>query len=165
LKGNVNPLIVDSYNTCPGNRIGVKGKSLNEILPKLKGEVLDVEVEIPFKRPNYNGKSKTRMDSERFRLVAVYNIDEEKYHIYLTDISSDVLTSEDIAKLYGARWDIELVFKELKSRYDLDVVNTTKPHIIEAYIWISILTLLISRRIYNIVRKYNPKEKLVRYTQ
>jgi IS4 transposase len=165
LKGNVNPLIIDSYNTCPGNSIDVKGKYLNEILPKIKRQVLDVEVEIPFKRPNYNGKSKTRMDSERFRLVAVYNVDEEKYHIYLTDISPDVLGPEDIAKLYGARWDIELVFKELKSRYDLDVVNTTKPHIIEAYIWISILTLLISRRIYNIVRKHSPKERMVRYTQ
>jgi len=165
LKGNVNPLIIDSYNSSPGNSIDIKGKHLTEILPKLKGEVLDVEVEIPFKRPNYNGKSKTRMDSERFRLIAVYNVDEEKYHIYLTDISPDVLSPEDIAKLYGARWDIELVFKELKSRYDLDVVNTTKPHIIEAYIWISILTLLISRRIYNIVRKHSPNEKMVQYTQ
>ncbi len=165
LKGTVNPLIIDSYNTYSGNSINVKGKHLNDILPKLKGEVLDVEVEIPFKRPNYNGKSKTRMDSERFRLVAVYNQDEEKYHVYLTDISPDVLGPEDIAKLYGARWDIELVIKELKSRYDLDVVNTKKPHIIEAYIWISILTLLISRRIYNIVRKHSPKEKMVRYTQ
>ncbi|MDP2845121.1 MAG: IS4 family transposase, partial [Candidatus Methanoperedens sp.] len=165
LKGNVNPLIIAAYNTCPGNSIDVKGKYLNEILPKLKGEVLDVEVEISFKRPNYNGKSKTRMDTERFRLVAVFNEDEKKYHIYLTDISPDVLGPKDIAKLYGARWDIELVFKELKSRYDLDVVNTKKPHIIEAYIWISILTLFISRRIYNIVRKHSPKEKMVRYTQ
>jgi IS4 transposase len=165
LKGNVNPIITNVNTACTVNNIDVKGKHLNEILPKLKGEVLDVEVEIPFKRPNYNGKSKTRTDTERFRLVAVYNLDEEKYHIYLTDISPDVLCPEDIAGLYGARWDIELVFKELKSRYDLDVVNTTKPHIIEAYIWISILTLLISRRIYNIVRKHSPKEKMVRYTQ
>jgi transposase len=105
------------------------------------------------------------MDSERFRLIAVYNPEEEKYHIYLTDISPDVLGPEDIAKLYGARWDIELVFKELKSRYDLDVVNTTKPYTVEAYIWISILTLLISRRIYNIVRRHSPKEKMVQYTQ
>jgi putative transposase len=57
------------------------------------------------------------------------------------------------------------ISKELKSRYDLDVVNTKNTQIIEAYIWISILTLLISRRIYNIVRKYSPKEKIVRYTQ
>jgi putative transposase len=165
LKGNVNPLIIFAHTTCTVNNIDVKGKHLNEILPKLNGEVLDVEVEIPFKRPNYNGKSKTKMDSERFRLVAIYNDEEEKYHIYLTNISPDVLCPEDIAKLYGARWDIELVNKELKSRYDLDVVNTTKPHTVEAYIWISILTLLISRRIYNIVRRHSPKEKMVRYTQ
>ncbi len=165
LKGNVNPLIIDAYTTCTVNNIDVKGKHLNEILPNLKGEVLDVEVEIPFKKPNYNGKSKTRMDSERFRLIAVYNVEAEKYHIYLTDISPDVLGPEDIAKLYGARWDIELVIKELKSGYDLDVVNTTKSYTAEAYIWISILTLLISRRIYNIVRKHSPKEKMARYTQ
>ncbi len=100
-----------------------------------------------------------------FSKVKWRNMDEEKYHIYLTDISPDILTPEDIAKLYGARWDIELVFKELKSRYDLDVVNTTKSYTVEAYIWISILTLLISRRIYNIVRKHSPKEKIVQYTQ
>ncbi|MBU4222519.1 MAG: IS4 family transposase, partial [Euryarchaeota archaeon] len=165
LKGNADPLIVDVYNTCPGNSIDVKGKYLSEILPKLKRQMLDVEVEISFKKPNYNGKSKTRTDTERFRLVAVYNKDEEKYHVYLTNISNDDLSPEDVAKLYGARWDIELIFKELKSRYDLDVVNTKNPQIVEAYIWIAILTLFISRRIYNIVRKHNPKEKMVRYTQ
>ena len=37
---------------------------------------------------------------------------------------------EDIAKLYGARWDIELVFKELKSRYTMDVINTKNTYII-----------------------------------
>ncbi|MDP2767145.1 MAG: transposase, partial [Candidatus Methanoperedens sp.] len=131
----------------------------------LKRQVLDVEVEISFKRPNYNGKSKTIIDNESFRLVAVYNEDDGNYHVYLTNISKDDLTPEDVAKLYGARWDIELIFKELKSRYDLDVVNTKNPQIVEAYIWIAILTLFISRRIYNIVRKHNPKEKMVRYTQ
>jgi len=165
LKESADPLIIDVYNTCPGNSIDVKGKYVSEILPKLKRQVLDVEVEISFKRPNYNGKSKTRKDTEMFRLVAVYNQDEEKYHVYITNILKDDLSPEDVAKLYGARWDIELIFKELKSRYDLDVVNTKNPQIVEAYIWIAILTLFISRRIYNIVRKHNPKEKMVRYTQ
>jgi len=165
LKESANPLIIDMYNTCAGNSIDVKGKYLRDIISKLKRQVLDVDVEISFKRPNYNGKSKTRIDTERFRLVAIYNVDEEKYHVYLTNISNDDLSPEDVAKLYGARWDIELIFKELKSRYDLDVVNTKNPQIVEAYIWIAILTLFISRRIYNIVRKHNPKEKMVRYTQ
>ncbi len=163
LKGNADPLIIDVHNKCRGNSIDVIEKRISEVLPKLKRQVLDVEVEISFKRRSYNGKE--RKDSEHFRLVAVFNEDEEKYHVYLTNISKDVLGPEDIAKLYGARWDIELIFKELKSRYALDVVNTTNPQIVEAYIWIAILTLFISRRIYSIVRKHSPKEKMVRYTQ
>ncbi len=84
LKENADPLIVDLNNTCRGNSIDVKGKYISEILPKLKRQVLDAEVEVSFKRPNYNGKSKTRMDTEQFRLVAVFNEDDEKYHVYLT---------------------------------------------------------------------------------
>ncbi len=163
LKASSDPLIVEVHNVCRGNSIDVKGKYISEILSKLKRQVLDVEVEISFKRRKYNGKEK--LDTERFRLVAIFNEEEEKYHVYLTNILNDNLSPEDVAKLYGARWDIELIFKELKSRYDLDVINTRNPQIIEAYIWISILTLLISRRIYNIVRKYSPKEKIARYTQ
>src|SRR5660397_81810 len=163
LKASSDPLIVEVHNVCRGNSIDVKGKYISEILSKLKRQILDVEVEISFKRRNYNGKEK--LDTERFRLVAIFNEEEEKYHVYLTNILNEDLGSEDVVKLYGARWDIELMFKELKSRYDLDVINTKNTQIIEAYIWISILTLLISRRIYNIVRKYSPKEKIVRYTQ
>ncbi len=163
LKEIADPLIMDVHSTCCGNSIDVKGKYLSEVLPKLKRQILDVEVEISFKRRNYKGKE--RKDSELFRLVAVFNEEEDKYHVYLTNISPDVLGPEDIAKLYGARWDVELVFKELKNRYALDVVNTTNPRIVEAYIWIAILTLFVSRRIYSIVRKHSSKDKIVRYTQ
>jgi putative transposase len=165
LKGNADPLIVDVHNTCRGNSIDVKGKHISEILPKLKRQVLDAEVEISFRRQNFNGKSKTRLDTERFRLVAVFNEDDNVHHVYLTNISPDDLGPEDVAKLYGVRWDIELIFKELKSRYALDVVNTKNSRIVEAYIWIAILTLFVSRRIYSLVRKHNPKERMVRYTQ
>jgi putative transposase len=50
----------------------------------------------------------------------------------------DVLNTKDIAKLYGARWDIELLFKELKSKYALDVLETKNVQVIEALIWTAI---------------------------
>jgi len=76
------------------------------------------------------------------------------------------LSAKDIAKLYGARWSIELLFKELKSKYALDVLETKNLQVIEALIWTAILTLIVSRRIYNLIRNSasNP-EKMVRYTQ
>ena len=86
--------------------------------------------------------------------------------MYITNIQKDVLNTKDIAKLYGARWDIELLFKELKSRYALDVLDTKNEQVIEALIWTAMLTLIVSRRIYTLVRNSTPHpEKMTRYTQ
>ena len=50
-------------------------------------------------------------------LAAKYNSEEENYHIYATNIQKEILDSKDIVKLYGVRWDIEVLFKDLKSKY------------------------------------------------
>lgn len=163
LKNNTNPTIINSNISYRGRSIDIEGRTLQEVLPKLKRQILDVNIEVSFKRRSY--KSKQKEDQEKFRMVAVFNEEEEKYHLYITNIPCDVLESKEIAELYSARWDIELIFKELKSKYALDVVNTTNPQVIEAYIWIAILTLLVSRRIYTIIRRCNPGKKMVRYTR
>ncbi|MFW6122588.1 MAG: IS4 family transposase [Petrotogales bacterium] len=161
LKGNADPLVVQTYSVCRGRSINVTGKHVSEILLKLKRKILDVEVEISFRRRKYNGK--TRGDIERFRLVAVYNKEEQKYHTYLTNISAEILDAEEIAQLYGARWHVELIFKELKSRYGIDILPTSNPEIVKALLWVGILTLLVSRKVYWIVCSNN-LDKAVRYT-
>jgi len=163
MKSNANPLIFNSNQVQTDGGIDIKGHYLKDILPKLTGEALDVEIEVQFKRRCYNGKQKN--DSEKFRLVAVYNVEDKEYHLYITNISVEVLSFDDIAKLYRGRWEVELIFKELKSRYKLDVVETTNPRVIESFIWTAILTLLISRFIYNIMKRLNPGKPMVRYTQ
>lgn len=163
LKNKSNPLIIKANRTWRGQSIDVSGMYLQDVLPKLKRQILDVEVEVSFKRRVY--KSTKKSDTCRFRLVAIYDDEEEKYHTYITNINSDILEPEDIGKLYGARWDIELMFKELKSRYALDVINTKNPQIIEALIWVAILTLLVSRRTYYNVRKIHPCKNIIRFTQ
>jgi putative transposase len=163
LKSNANPLIIETNRTYRGRSIDVRGKHLQDILKDLKRQVLDVEAEVTFNRRAYRGKEKK--DNERFRLVAVYDEDDHKYHLYITNLSPDLLKPEEVARLYGARWEVEILFKELKSKYALDVVPTSNPQVIEAFIWIAILTLLISRRIYTIIRRLNPGAKMVRFTQ
>lgn len=164
LKGTADPLIVSVNSICKGRSIDVVGKRVSEVLPKLKRQILDVEVEVQIKRGRYKGKQ--RKDTVQFRLVAVYNKEARRYHTYLTNIPCDVLKSEEIASLYGARWEIELIFKELKSRYALDMIKTTNPQIIEALIWVAILTLLTSRLIYNLVRRRAEAQgkEVVRFT-
>ncbi|MDO8871910.1 MAG: IS4 family transposase [Methanoregula sp.] len=142
----------------------IVGKKLSEIIPILpKNGILDAIVEVTFKRRIYKGQQ--RQDTQSFRLVGVYNDESEKYHIYLTNIQADILGPEDIARLYGARWDIELLFKELKNKYAFDVIKTKNEQIIEALIWTGILTLLVSRRLHCFLRELKPDKPIIRFTQ
>jgi IS4 transposase len=165
IRKNMDPVVVYIEEGVPKTkREGFIGKTIYECIEQLSGKDIDAIVKIAFKRRAYKGKQKK--DEMKVRLVAVYNEEEEKHHIYITNIQKDILNAKDIAKLYGARWDIELLFKELKSKYALDVLETKNVQVIEALIWTAMLTLIVSRRIYNLVRNSssNP-EKMVRYTQ
>ena len=165
IKKNMNPIVVSIEEGVPKTKCKeLIGKSTRECIQQLPGKDIDAVVRIAFKRRKYKGKQKK--DEIRVRLVAVYNDEDHKHHIYITNIQKDVLNAKDIAKLYGTRWDIELLFKELKSRYALDVLETKNVQIIEALIWTAMLTLIVSRRIYSLVKNStaNPK-KMARYTQ
>ena len=161
LKSNANPTIVQLNRKCRGNSISVEGKKLKDVLPHLRRDVLDVMVGVTFKRRKY--KEKRTIVTKLFRVVAVLNKETGEYHVYMTNISVERLSAEDIASLYGARWEIEMVFKELKSYYRMDQIDSRNPVIIESLIWVSILTLMCSRRVLQLIRNANP-EKANRYT-
>ena len=165
IKKNMDPIIDSIEEGIPETEKGkFIGKHVRECIEQLQGESIDTIVKLKFKRRIYKGKQKK--DVIRVRLIAVYNVEAKKYHIYITNIQKDVLDSEDIAKLYGVRWDIELLFKELKGEYKLDVLDTKNVQIIESLIWTSILTLIVSRRICSFVRNsIQGNKKRSQYTQ
>jgi IS4 transposase len=155
LKGNANPIIVGVNRICRGNSINVVGKKLKDVLPLLKRQLLDVVVEVEVKRREYKGK--TTKITRTFRLVCVLNDETEEYHVYLTNIPHNVLCSEDIADLYSARWEVELLFKELKNVYHIDQIESANPNVVKCLVWVAILTLICSRRILRLVKNANPK--------
>ncbi len=161
LRGGVNPTLVRSLRLHRGAVLDLEGRKWKEVHPRLKREVLDAEVELAFPRRAYRGHR--RGDTLRARLVAVWNEEGRKYHTYLTNLPPERLTAEEVADLYGCRWEIELVFKELKSQYALDRVNTTNRSVAEALIWASLLTLVVSRRLHSVVRERIPEPLRARY--
>jgi IS4 transposase len=110
LMNGVNPLIVGVNQTWRGRSVPVVGEHLTDGLPRPKRKVLDVGVEVEFKHQKYKGKCS--QVKQRFRLVAVYNKEERKYHVYLTNIGMDRLEADEIALLYRARWEIETVLAQ-----------------------------------------------------
>jgi len=106
------------------------GRRLRDVVRRLRCKVLDVEAEVAFRRRGYAGsRSGAR---RRLRLVGVRNRETGRYLLYVTNIAPERLTAAEVARVYTGRWQIELLFKEMKSHYGLEGVPSRKPHIVEA---------------------------------
>ena len=50
-----------------------------------------------------------------------------------------------MAALYRLRWEVKLLFRELKSSYGLEKFQTSDPAIVELLVVAALLTLVVSR--------------------
>ena len=81
---DANPLIVEEFRDWRGSAISLTGRQPHDVLDDLHRDVIDVRVKVPFRRRSYNG---SRSSSTRtFRAVGVWNVEEEKYHLYMTNL-------------------------------------------------------------------------------
>jgi len=78
------------------------GKPVSECIKQLSGKDIDAVVKINFKRRAYKGKQKN--DEMSVRLVAIYNDEDEKHHIYITNIQKDVLMQKTLQNYMGQDW-------------------------------------------------------------
>lgn len=84
-------------------------------------------------------------DCYQCRMIIFWHKEEKRYLWWLTNLSRETFSGEDVMKLYRARWQIELLFKEWKSYNNLKRLVTRQPHLIEGLIWASLLSLLVKR--------------------
>lgn len=152
LKGNANPTLQRVLRRHRGRAMEVAGLRLRELKGRLQRAVFDAEAEICFRRRRYCGKqSRATMC---VRIVGLWDEEHGLYHWYITNLPVDKLKGEEIGKLYAARWTIELLFRELKSCYQIDSIPSRKSHVVEAFLYASLLTLLASRALLFAVRRW-----------
>ncbi len=149
LKDGANPIITAVYRTEGGRGVALVGERLQDVLGRLRRPVLDVEVEVTFRRRAYKGSRHGAR--ARFRLVGVRNEASGRYHLYLTNVPPETLPAERVAALYAARWCVELLFREWKQSYRLDDLPSSKRHVVETLLYASILTLAASRALHRAI--------------
>ena len=159
LKRGANPLIVRNNRPCRGQAIALEGQRLRDVLPNLERKIIDVMVQVQFDRRAYRGQA--RRDRTLVRLVGVFNEQTEQYHLYLTNIATDKLDAEQVAEVYRLRWQVELLFKELRTHYRLDQLPSAKRAVVEALVYAAILTLIISRRLLHALRERLPSGRSI----
>lgn len=151
LKKGANPLIVGVNRSHRGRSIALVGEKLQEVLARLKRELLDVDIEVRFQRRSYGGRRRTV--SKVFRLVGVRDPETGAHHLYVTNARPEDLAAEHIQRSYALRWEVELLFRELKSHYRLEELPSRKPEVVKALVYAAALTLMVSRCLLHAVRR------------
>jgi putative transposase len=149
LKANANPTITALHRVHRGRAVPVVGERLRDVGGRLLREVLDVEVDVRFKRRVYAGR--VRYDVQSLRVVGIRDSRTGEHHFYITNVPVEKLAAEDIRATYALRWQIELLFKELKHHYRIDQMPSSNRHVVEALLYAAILTLVVSRRLLALV--------------
>ena len=159
MKSNANPLIVADHGKTRRRSIQTVGKRLQEVLPALKRQYLDVEVEVSFKRRETKGQRSTV--TKRFCLVAVYDQETRRYHGYFTNVPPARLAPEDVTYTHALRWQVEILFKAMKSHGHLAQLPSKRRHVVECLVWASVLALIASQALFRLVRQAVPRQRYV----
>jgi len=135
LKDNANPKIVKvRHGICAPARTARDRLGLNcdDLRFTRTQDTFDVDAEFP-----------TSDGVVVLRVVGRFNPETGKYHCYVTTLSADEFTPEELAALYSLRWVIELLFKLLKSSCHLDHVDTSNPDALRTHIYASLLAATV----------------------
>jgi hypothetical protein len=100
-------------------------------------DTFDLDARFPYEAEDGSKQSVT------LRVVGVFNRETEAYHCYVTTLSPQDFSPEEIADLYCLRWVIELLFKLLKSSCHLDHLDTKNPEALRTFIYASLLMATI----------------------
>ena len=140
LKKQSNPWIVGNYDEDGDELIG---KRLKEAQKETSRDVIDIEGKMTYQvRPNKNRKF-----SVPFRVVALRCENGKTWHRYVTNAPPEMLAAKHLSAIYAARWEIELLFKELKSQCRMEEFRSKNGAANLCLIAAALLSLVVSRRL------------------
>ena len=133
MKSSTNPVIIEDLHRGAGRLTRIKGSRVRRAAKKVSRRQLDVRVRLS--------------SGFECRAVGLRNEEEDSWHWYLTNLPVASYPAEYIGEIYRLRWQVELVFKQLKSQESLDVQTSTKKHRVELKMWVSLLGYVLAGRL------------------
>ena len=129
---SINPIVKAAYNFQGKIINSAAGKKLNTLKLKNKNSTLDLTV----RWPGYDFD---------FRVIAFWYKKKKRIGYLVTNLARETVPASDVVELYRLRWQIELLFKELKSYCNLKKFSTENKHIVITLIYASFITVLLKR--------------------
>jgi hypothetical protein len=96
------------------------------------------------KVPSYVSMQRTkRFKDDRKKEPTQYYVDWSGFSIFVTNIPENMFSSKIILALYKIRWQIELVFCNLKLNVEIDIIKGTKKNRVESLIYGKFITIVV----------------------
>ncbi len=67
---------------------------------------------------------------------------------YITNLTAEQMPSESLRKLYGLRWQVEIMFKTWKSGLGLDQVRNVRSEVFQCFLYGGLIRMLLCFRIF-----------------
>lgn len=142
LKANSNPLIVGENLTWRGNTIKLIGQHWQDVKDKMSRELVDVQVEVAFSKEARRGqKSK---GCKTFRLIGLKHPQTGQHHWYITNLTPQMMSAEDVRKVYALRWQVELFFRALKTHAKVRKLNSHNEWVVKTMLWAAMILTVIN---------------------
>lgn len=103
---------------------------------------------------------KSKCCSTPFRVIAIRSNDGSGWFRYVTNAPPEMLSADACSAIYAARWEVELMFKEMKSEYRLDEFSSKSAEVHLALIHASLLSFILSKRLRRVVMRLERKRVL-----
>lgn len=147
MRANGNALIVGIRRAPKHVRDALRrypqGVRLRDVLPEKRGIASEWDIDVILT----SGAEKDRPAIQtRSRLVIVPG-PEGKQRPYVTTLEASTWSPKAIAELYRLRWQVELVFKELKQHLNLEALNSRDRHAVKVFAYASLIALALSRTV------------------
>ncbi len=131
LKTRANGMVLDVGRGVLGPARSI-GRKLNDCV--FEGDVSDLDVAFG-----------TGRDAVALRVIRIRGRMGTPDHWYVTDLSPEEFSPEEIAELYRLRWQIELLFKELKSEVALDEMPSQREEVVRVLVYATLIAIVLSR--------------------
>jgi putative transposase len=148
VKKTAKPIVISVISSLSADNPQVSGSmTLWEYLDSIPQQgMIDLFVQIGFKRRKYGKRQ--RLDSKIIRVVCFWNEEKGVWHTYMTNLSVQSFSADEIYLLYRFRWEIEMLFKELKSDFELGKLLSSRDPVVMVNVYSSLIRLAISHQLY-----------------
>ena len=118
------------------------GRKHKSIVAEMRGRSFDVWVDYEYRHIPERDWTWRHLE---LRLIGVWSDDLRRHRLYLTSAPVFALPAEIAADVYAVRWEIELLFRELKSHLNLEHMPSGNKAAAECMLYASLLALLVGR--------------------